>query len=369
MPPFIRQARGFDEVPRLPWSDEPIRFPQRVQGQTWWLCTQDCYEWRRNQANGNILNFETGTEFVTRRSQFPYYQGEIYAATAQQLPEKKERVVKMKTVDGEQVPDLRQDPTTKDPYAPMVPLYEYDVDPFTGKKTIRTRVVGVKHFVELPDDPYEAEIMVREYRANHDTGERPRQPLQDSRHNPRLELESGSRLQNVDVGRTPGVTHEGAARTSTAQFGGHAPVARQVEDPGAPQYRNRPESESAAPKQSTTGQLAEELGLTEDVLKLVLKTGMQALAGATQATAETETETGTGTEAGTGTGTGTEADADADDGPWDRLGISRRTWYRRGKPDPDDPAVRASYGVDDSEPEGTEAGTGTEADADDGPWD
>ena len=147
-------------------------------------------------------------------------------------------------------------------------------------------------------------------------------------------------------GRRPDVIYESAAR---------APVARQADAPGPPEVRNRPQ-DPPTEQQSVCAQLAEEFGFpSEDLFKLVLKTGLLALAGATPAPEAEQAETG---QAETGQAETEQVETETEQAdPWDQLGISRATWYRRGKPDPDDPAVRATYGLADSEPEGT----GTEA--------
>ena len=157
------------QAPERSWNEDPVVFPERHPGDKWWLCYRNNVALKRDAGTGEHIWFTTPVPGVGRASTTYYVAGLIYAATAVQLPKK---VRKIQKVDAEGHPVFIVDRTNPDPGAPLIEDWEYDVDPYTGKRTVQTVLdtrnnpQGVNHFIELPDDQKQAESIVRRFRTN-----------------------------------------------------------------------------------------------------------------------------------------------------------------------------------------------------------
>ena len=162
-------AERTTQAPERPWNEEPVVFPERHPGDKWWLCYRNNVALKRDAETGKHIWFTTPVAGVGRASTTYYVAGLIYAATAAQLPVK---VRKIQKVDENGQPVFIVDRTNPDPGAPLIEDWEYDVDPYTGKRTVQTEIdtrlhpLGVNHFIELPDDRNQAESIVRRFRTN-----------------------------------------------------------------------------------------------------------------------------------------------------------------------------------------------------------
>ena len=296
MAAIIETAAEADPTPQIEWDKLPVDLPRCLKGQSWWLCTANCTEFKRDPYTGEPKHFVTPTANVARLSQTHFSRGKVYAATETELPSEVRKIPKTRMQDGIEIPVFMDDPSNPNPYAPKIAVFETETDAWTGDVRILTERVGVNHFRKLPNAAALAEEIVRDFRAGNqiEAGALDVDPHEAAQ-------ERAEDLNRIgETGHSRAVSHIGPYRTSIDDYedADRAPAA-----PGAP-----PAGESVVT------QLADELGLSEDLMKRVLQKGMEAVA------AEPEPAAGQPAE---------EVASQEETKPWEAQGISRATYFRR----------------------------------------
>ena len=273
--PGVDSAHGkvISQHPTLPWHHARVTFPERGEGQGWWLCTKTCQLYKKD-VDGNKLFFESATPNVPRPSSTVCYAGEVYAASPAQLPadvRPKQRT--FVDEDGVERPKFIRDYTNPDPNASLIPDWEYEHDPDTGEARQVMEVVGIAMFLELPNDMREAEGIVRHWRSNRTAPAS--MPLREVRERWEAQNrdEAAAAFGIDDLGGERRPVHAGTYQDAlNAKPGDYEYEAQAAEQTLGEQQPSEP-TPPAQPQASVMEQLAAEIGMPSEVVKAMLVRG------------------------------------------------------------------------------------------------